>query len=100
MDLLPVDDPRFGGDEGPQQGLNAALPAPEGGVIGLRHHRTLLPQKLVELLTPRDELWLLQNTGEQSVAQDQAKEKKGSSLFPQELYNTTLFKMITDPSLE
>lgn len=34
-DLLPVDDPRFGCDEGSQQCLDAALPTPEGGVVGL-----------------------------------------------------------------
>lgn len=34
-DLLSVDDPRFGCDKGSQQSLDAALPAPKGGVVGL-----------------------------------------------------------------
>lgn len=66
-DLLPVYYPWLCGDKRSEESLNAALPAPEGGVVGLRHHWTLLPQKLVELLTPRDKLWFLH---EQSVAQD------------------------------
>ena len=34
-DLLSVDDPWFGCDKGSQQCLDAAFPAPEGGVVGL-----------------------------------------------------------------
>lgn len=34
-DLLSVDNSRFGCDKGSQQSLDAALPAPEGGVVGL-----------------------------------------------------------------
>ena len=58
-DLLSVNDPGFGCDKRSQQSLDAALPAPKGRVVGLGYHRTLFPQKLVELLTPRDELRLL-----------------------------------------
>lgn len=34
-DLLSIDDSRLGCDKRSQQGLDAALPAPEGGVVGL-----------------------------------------------------------------
>lgn len=34
-DLLSVNHPRFGCDKGSQQSLDAALPAPKGGVVGL-----------------------------------------------------------------
>lgn len=59
-DLLSVDNSRLGCDKRSQQGLDAALPAPEGGVVGLRHHGTMVPQKMVELFTSGDELRLLQ----------------------------------------
>lgn len=61
-DLLSIDNSRLGCDKGSQQSLDAALPAPEGGVVGLWHHGTMLPQKLVELFTSRDELWFLQKS--------------------------------------
>lgn len=34
-DLLSINNSRLGCDKGSQQGLDAALPAPEGGVVGL-----------------------------------------------------------------
>lgn len=34
-DLLSVDNSRLGCDKGSEQSLDAALPAPEGGVVGL-----------------------------------------------------------------
>lgn len=34
-DLLSIDNSRLGCDKGSQQSLDAALPAPEGGVVGL-----------------------------------------------------------------
>lgn len=34
-DLLSIDNPRLGCDEGSQQSLDAALPAPKGWVVGL-----------------------------------------------------------------
>lgn len=61
-DLLSVDNSRLGCDKGSEQSLDAALPAPEGGVVGLGHHGTVLPQKLAELFTSGDELWLLQKS--------------------------------------
>lgn len=71
-DLLPVYYPWLCGDKRSEESLNAALPAPEGGVVGLRHNWTLFPQKLVELLTPRDKLRFLR---EQSMAKDWVKKK-------------------------
>lgn len=65
-ELIAISDGRSGLDEGTDQGLKPASPAPRSGTEGLSHHRTVLVEEHAESLAT-NQGWCLAHAAPQIV---------------------------------